>query len=76
VYPPLAREARIQGAVRFTAAIDREGAVKNLQVISGHPLLVSAAIEAVKQWGYQPALLNGNAVEVMTPIEITFALSN
>jgi TonB family protein len=76
VYPPLAREARIQGAVRFTAAIDREGAVKNLQVISGHPLLVPAAIEAVKQWSYQPTLLNGNAIEVMTQIEVAFALGN
>ena len=76
VYPPLAKQAQIQGVVRFNAVIDREGAVKNLSVISGHPLLVPAAVEAVKQWGYQPTFRNGNAVEVTTQIDVNFVLGN
>src|SRR5437660_8676602 len=58
-YPPLAREARIHGVVVLTAIIDKDGNVQNLQLVSGHPMLAPAAIEAVKQWRYKPFLLNG-----------------
>jgi len=75
VYPPLAKQARIQGVVKFTAVIGKDGAIQNLQMISGHPLLVQAATEAVKQWVYQPTLLNGEAVEVVTQIDVNFTLS-
>jgi TonB family protein len=75
VYPPLAKQARIQGVVHLTAIIGRDGAVQNLEVISGHPLLVPPAIDAVKQWIYKPTLLNGNPVEVITQIDVNFTLA-
>ena len=75
VYPVLARTARVQGTVEFTALISREGRIKNLQLISGHPLLVNAAREAILQWQYRPTLLNGEPVEVMTTIMVRFALA-
>lgn len=75
VYPPLARQARIQGTVRFNAIIGRDGTIQNLQLVSGHPLLVPSAQEAVKQWVYQPTLLNGEPVEVITQIDVNFTLS-
>ncbi len=75
VYPPLARQARIQGTVRLNAIIGIDGKVKNLTVVSGHPLLVPAAIEAVSQWEYEPTLLNGEPVEVVTIIDVNFTLS-
>jgi protein TonB len=75
VYPPLAKQARIQGTVRFTAIISRDGTIQNLQLVSGHPLLVPAAQEAVKQWVYRPTLLNGEPVEVITQIDVNFTLS-
>jgi len=75
VYPPLAKQARIQGTVRFTAIIGRDGTIQNLTVVSGHPLLVQAATEAVKQWRYKPTLLNGEPVEVVTQIDVNFTLS-
>ena len=65
-YPPLARQARIQGQVRLQAQISKNGDIENLQLISGHPMLAPAAIEAVKQWKYKPYLLNGEPVEVET----------
>jgi len=71
-YPPLAQQARIQGVVVLTALIDKDGNVQHLQVASGHPLLVSAAIEAVKQWRYKPFLVNGEPVEVETTVTVTF----
>ncbi|MGD0199407.1 MAG: energy transducer TonB [Bryobacteraceae bacterium] len=74
VYPPLARQARIQGVVRFTAVIGADGTVRNLQLVSGHPLLVPAAQEAVRTWQYQPTLLNGEPVEVVTQIDVQFLL--
>lgn len=73
-YPQLARMARIQGAVRLEALIAADGTIKGLKVISGHPLLVKAALEAVEQWRYQPTLLNGNPVEVETEIDVNFTL--
>ncbi|MCC6861655.1 MAG: energy transducer TonB [Bryobacterales bacterium] len=75
VYPPLAKQARIQGTVRFTAIIATNGTIQSLQVVSGHPLLVPSAMEAVKQWVYQPTLLNGEPVEVVTQIDVNFTLS-
>jgi len=75
VYPPLALQARISGVVHLNAIIGKDGTVENLTVASGHPLLVPAALEAVKQWLYQPTLLNGQPVEVVTQIEVNFALS-
>jgi periplasmic protein TonB len=75
VYPALARQARVPGTVRLTAIIGRDGAIRNLQVMSGHPLLTPAALEAVKQWRYQPTLLNDEPVEVITQIDVNFTLS-
>ncbi len=74
VYPPLAREARIQGTVRFTVIIGADGLIRNVQLISGHPLLVESARAAVSQWVYRPTLLNGAPAEVIAPVEVTFAL--
>jgi protein TonB len=76
VYPPLAKQARVQGTVRFSAIIGKDGAIQNLQLVSGHPLLVPAATEAVKQWVYKPTLLNGEPVEVITQIDVNFTLSS
>jgi len=73
-YPPLARMARIQGTVRLEAIIGTDGAIRDLKVLSGHPLLVRAALEAVQRWRYQPTLLNGGAVEVLTEIDVNFKL--
>jgi len=75
VYPPLARQARISGTVRLVAIIGRDGAIQNLQVTSGHPLLTPAAVDAVKQWLYRPTLLSGEPVEVITQIDVNFTLS-
>jgi TonB family protein len=75
VYPPLARQARIQGVVRFTVIIGTDGHVENMQLVSGHPLLIPAAQEAVKQWVYQPTMLNGREVEVLTQVDVAFSLS-
>ena len=73
-YPAQALEARIQGTVRFIATIGKDGQLQNLQLISGHPLLVRAAMDAVRQWVYQPTLLNGEPVEVVTSIDVPFLL--
>jgi protein TonB len=75
VYPPLAKQARIQGVVRFNAIIGKDGTIQNLTLMSGHPLLVPSAQEAVKQWLYKPTLLNGEPVEVATVIDVNFTLS-
>jgi len=74
-YPQLARQARIQGTVVLRAIISREGKIENLQVLSGHPLLAPAAIEAVRQWRYRPYLLNDQPVEVETEVTVNFTLS-
>ncbi|HXJ87848.1 MAG TPA: energy transducer TonB [Candidatus Binatia bacterium] len=73
-YPPAARAAHIQGVVVLAAIIDKDGNIQNLQVVSGHPMLVPAAIEAVKQWRYKPFLLNGQPLEVETAVTVTFQL--
>ncbi len=74
-YPPLARQTRISGTVKLHAIIGKNGAVEQLQVVSGHPLLVQSALDAVRQWRYQPTLLNGDPVEVDTEIDVIFSLA-
>jgi protein TonB len=76
VYPPLARQARIQGTVKLEAVISKEGTIENLTVVSGHPLLIQAALDAVKQWKYKPTMLNGVPVEVVTTVDVNFTLGN
>jgi periplasmic protein TonB len=75
MYPPLARQTRISGTVRLHAIIAKNGTVEQLEVISGHPLLVQAALDAVRQWKYQPTTLNGENVEVDTTIDVIFSLN-
>jgi len=75
-YPLLAQQARIQGQVVLKAIIDKNGDIQNLEAESGHPMLMPAAIAAVKQWHYRPYLLNGQPVEVETTITVTFVLSH
>jgi TonB family protein len=72
VYPELAQKAQIRGAVALEAHINKEGRVENLTVATGHPLLIEAAMDAVKQWTYRPILLNGQPVDIVTTIEVTF----
>lgn len=74
LYPPLAVRARVQGVVHLTALISREGRVTQLKVISGHPMLIPPAIEAVKQWRYRPTLLSGVPMEVVTQVDVKFTL--
>jgi len=76
VYPPLARQARLQGDVVLEAVIGREGDVTNLRVVSGHPLLVEAALTAARQWKYRPTLLNGQPVEVVSQVTVPFRLND
>jgi protein TonB len=75
VYPALARSARIQGTVVLFAVISRAGTIDNLRVLSGHPLLVPAAIDAVRQWRYHPYILNSEPIEVETQITVNFLLA-
>jgi periplasmic protein TonB len=75
VYPPLARQTRISGTVRLHAIISKDGTIQQLEVVSGHPLLQQAALDAVRQWRYQPTLLNGEPVEVDTTIDVIFSLN-
>jgi len=74
-YPPLARQARISGSVVLQAVISKDGTIQGLRLVSGHPMLAPAAIEAVKQWRYKPYILNGEPVEVDTQITVNFTLS-
>jgi TonB family protein len=76
LYPPLARQARIQGTVMLLAVINKSGDVQSVQLISGHPMLAPAAIAAVKQWKYRPYLLNDEAVEVETTVQVNFTLAD
>ena len=75
LYPQLARNARISGKVHLMSIIAKDGTIQKLEVIDGHPLLVGAALDAVKQWIYRPTLLNGAAVDVIAPIEVNFTLT-
>jgi protein TonB len=75
VYPPLAKQARVSGVVELLGVLGTDGRIHELKVLRGHPLLVNAAIEAVRQWIYEPTLLNGQAVEVSAPITVNFILN-
>jgi len=75
VYPPLARQTRISGTVRLHAIIGKDGTIQSLEVMNGHPLLQQAALDAVRQWRYQPTLLNGDPVDVDTTIDVIFSLN-
>ncbi len=74
-YPELAKRARVSGTVHLIGVIGKDGTIQKLEVVSGHPLLVNAAVEAVRQWLYQPTLLSGEPVEVIAPIEVNFQLN-
>jgi protein TonB len=75
IYPPLARQARIQGSVELRAIISKAGTIENLTVVSGHPILIRSAVDAVRKWRYRPYLLNNEPVEVETEITVNFMLS-
>ena len=75
VYPALARQVRIAGTVELAGVIGTDGRIRELHVTSGHPLLVPAALEAVRQWIYRPTLLGGDPVEVLTTITVVFRLN-
>lgn len=75
IYPPIARAAHVQGAVIMQALISKAGDVENLQVISGPPMLIAAAQDAVRQWKYRPYLLNGEPTAVETTINVNFTMA-
>lgn len=75
IYPPIAHQARVQGAVELRAIISKAGTIENLVVVRGHPMLATAAVEAVRQWRYRPYLLNNEPIEVETEITVNFVLS-
>lgn len=75
-YPPLARQTRVQGVVTIDAVIDTEGKVVEMRVVSGHPLLISAALEALKQWKYEPTYLNDQPIAVQLIVAVTFQLEH
>jgi protein TonB len=75
VYPTLARQTRISGTVELTGVIGADGRIRELRVVSGHPFLAAAALDAVRQWVYEPTLLNGEPVEVIAPITVNFRLN-
>lgn len=75
VYPPIARQMRVAGVVELLAVVGTDGRIRELQLLSGNPLLAPAALDAVKRWVYKPTYLNGMAVEVMAPITVTFKLN-
>jgi protein TonB len=74
VYPPIARITRTQGIVVLEAVINKEGTIDTLRVLSGHPVLAQAAMDAVKQWRYRPTILNGDPIDVLTTVTVTFTL--
>ena len=72
-YPALARQARVEGEVKLNAVVGKDGSVQNLSVVSGHPLLIPAAIEAVKHWTYEPTAINGSPTDVESEVDVNFA---
>ncbi|MBI3404283.1 MAG: energy transducer TonB [Acidobacteria bacterium] len=76
IYPPLAKQARIQGTVMLQAIIAKDGSVQQVEMLSGHPLLVQSAMDAVRQWRYKPTLLNSEPVEVVTTVQVVFTLGS
>jgi len=75
VYPALAKQARVSGVVELLGVLGTDGRIHELKVLRGHPLLINAALDAVRQWIFEPTLLNGHAVEVAAPITVTFILN-
>ncbi|HYL65040.1 MAG TPA: energy transducer TonB [Candidatus Methylomirabilis sp.] len=75
IYPPLARQVRIAGQVELRAIIATDGSIQSLQVVSGHPLLVQSALDAVRQWRYRPTVLDGQPVEVDTYMTVIYNLA-
>jgi TonB family protein len=75
IYPTEARKQYISGTVRLHAIIAKDGSIRNLEVLSGHPTLVDAAMDAVRQWRYSPTMLEGEAVEVDTTVDVIFSLN-
>jgi TonB family protein len=75
IYPPQAKQDHVQGKVRFTVLIGKDGHIQNLTLVSGEPVLADAAKDAVSQWVYKPTLLNGQPVEVLTQVDVNFTLS-
>src|SRR5260221_94691 len=75
VYPPLARQARIQGTVVLRVIVSNAGDVENVQLVSGHPMLAPSAIEAVRQWTYKPYLLQNEPIEIETQVQVNFTLA-
>jgi len=73
-YPEKAREMRVQGAVVLKVILSKKGKIKEITVVSGHPLLVPAAMDAVKQWKYKPYRVQGHAVEAWTDVVVNFTL--
>lgn len=74
-YPPLAKQMRVQGVVELMAIVGVDGRIKELTILSGHPLLTRAAADAVRRWVYKPTYLNSDPVEVMAPVTVTFRLN-
>jgi protein TonB len=74
-YPPLAKQARISGSVILQAVIGKDGSIENLRAVSGHPMLIQSALDAVRQWKYKPYILNGEPVEVDTQVTVNFTLA-
>ena len=75
MYPQMARQMRISGVIHLLGIIAKDGTIQRLQVLTGHPLLRQAALDAVSQWVYRPTILNGQPVEVEAPIDLIFTLS-
>lgn len=75
VYPPEAKQDRVQGKVQLQIIIDKEGRVAEVSVLQGPDILVQAAVEAVRQWVYRPTLLNGEPVRVQTTVDVNFTLA-
>lgn len=75
VYPAIARAAGIQGVVVLRAIVSKTGTIEHLTVVSGHPMLIKPAVEAVEQWRYRPYLLNDEPIEIDTEITVNFILS-
>ncbi|MCP5115001.1 MAG: energy transducer TonB, partial [bacterium] len=75
VYPPIARQARVSGAVKIEAVIGVNGRLTSARVVSGHPLLIQAALDAVRRWVYRPTLLNSQPVKVRMQVTVNFRLS-
>ena len=75
VYPPMAKQARVEGTVILEATISPQGRVTDVKVLRGIPLLDHAAIDAVRQWSYSPTLLNGTPVPVVMTVTVSFTLS-